>query len=729
MNIIVHEESKQFHLCNDYISYVMYVQPNGELGQLYFGKKIHDREDFSHLVNCCLMAVTPYYDESTFFSLEKNRQEYPSFGTGDFGTPAFKIIDQNGSGVSCFKYVTYSISSVKKKLPGLPATYADEGEALSLEIELKDDVNDMQLFLTYSIFKDYPVITRSARFVNGGAEEAVLDKALSLCLDLPDSDYEWIQFSGAWARERNVITKKLDKGITAVESRRGHSGANENPFVIIKRPNTDETNGEAMGFSLLYSGNFIMQAESDADGKLRILSGIHPDTFSWILKSGESFVTPESVITWSDKGLNGLSQTIHSLYNNHLVRGKWKNSERPILLNNWEATYMDFTEESILKIASKAKEAGAELFVLDDGWFGKRNDDNSSLGDWFVNTDKLKQGLKGVSASAHKRGLKFGLWFEPEMVNEDSDLYRAHPDWALADPDRKPMLARNQLVLDMSRQDVVDYLFDAMCAVLDHAKIEYVKWDFNRSISNCYSHALSADRQGEVAHRFMLGTYQLLDRLLKRYPDLMIEGCSGGGGRFDAGMLYYCPQIWCSDDSDAVERLEIQRGTSYGYPASTMGAHVSASPNHQTGRMTPLSTRSIIAQSGTFGYELNPEKLTDAEKEEIKKQISDYHRFELLIAEGSYYRLTELDENKDFEAWMFVSPDQKEALVNLVMTHVRANGPFPHIRLQGLNPQYHYRVEGENIAHSGLALVNGGFAFPQMHRDYPAAQLHLVAIE
>ena len=694
MNIIVHEESKQFHLCNDYISYVMYVQPNGELGQLYFGKKIHDREDFSHLVNCCLMAVTPYYDESTFFSLEKNRQEYPSFGTGDFGTPAFKIIDQNGSGVSCFKYVTYSIGSVKKKLPGLPATYADEGEALSLEIELKDDVNDMQLFLTYSIFKDYPVITRSARFVNGGAEEAVLDKALSLCLDLPDSDYEWIQFSGAWARERNVITKKLDKGITAVESRRGHSGANENPFVIIKRPNTDETNGEAMGFSLLYSGNFIMQAESDADGKLRILSGIHPDTFSWILKSGESFVTPESVITWSDKGLNGLSQTIHSLYNNHLVRGKWKNSERPILLNNWEATYMDFTEESILKIASKAKEAGAELFVLDDGWFGARDDDSKGLGDWVENPEKLPEGIKGLAEKVEAMGLKFGFWIEPEMVNPDSDLYRTHPDWAFSIPGRNRTLSRHQMVLDYSREEVVNHIHDMLYRILKDSKVSYIKWDMNRSITECFSRELSGREQGMVYHKYILGVYSLYERLMSEFPDILFESCASGGGRFDAGMLYYAPQAWCSDNTDGEDRIFIQYGTSYGYPISSMGAHVSAVPNQQTGRTVPITMRGDVAMFGAFGYELDLNHISEEEFKIVQSQIRFVKEHRKLLQYGTLYRLRSPFE-ADQAAWMVVSQDKKEAILAVYTMRAVINKLPGYLKLQGLDPDAEYNCNGK----------------------------------
>ncbi len=694
MNIIVHEESKQFHLYNDYISYIMYVQPNGELGQLYFGKKIHDRDNFNHLVNYFLMPVTPYYDEKTFFSLEKNRQEYPSFGTGDFGTSAFKIVDKDGSGVSCFKYKAHSITPSKKKLPGLPATYADEGEALSLEIELTDEISKVSLFLTYSVFKDYPVITRSARFVNTGTEDIVLDKALSLCLDLPDSNYEWLQFSGAWARERHIVTKRLDDGITAVGSRRGHSGANENPFVIIKRPETDENIGEAIGCSLIYSGNFIAQAESDADGKLRLLTGINPDTFSWILKSEECFVTPEAVLAWSDKGLNGLSQAFHALYNNHLVRGKWKNKERPILLNNWEATFMDFTEDSILKIASKAKEAGAELFVLDDGWFGARDDDTRGLGDWIENPAKLPGGIKGLSEKIEAMGLKFGFWIEPEMVNPDSDLYRAHPDWAFSIPGRDKTLSRHQMVLDYSRPEVVDHIHDMLYNVIKDAKVSYIKWDMNRSITECLSRGVTSKEQGMVYHRYILGVYSLYERLISEFPDILFESCASGGGRFDAGMLYYAPQAWCSDNTDGEDRIFIQYGTSYGYPVSSMGAHVSAVPNQQTGRTVPISMRGNVAMFGAFGYELDLNHISDEEFETVKRQIEFVKEHRKLLQYGTFYRLRSPFDAAQ-AAWMVVSQDKKEALLAVYTMRAVVNRMPGYLKLRGLDPDFKYECNGK----------------------------------
>ena len=446
--------------------------------------------------------------------------------------------------------------------------------------------------------------------------------------------------------------------------------------------------------------------------------------FAWTLAPGEAFDTPEAILSYSEEGLNGLSRRFHDVIRQQVIAPRWRHGRRPVLINSWEGCYFDFDAEKILGFARSAREMGIEMLVLDDGWFGRRNDDTSSLGDWKVNEQKLGCTMGELSEKIHGLGMQFGLWFEPEMVNEDSELFRAHPDWTLCDPDRKPMVARNQLVLDMSRQDVVDHVFQAMCAVLDSAKIEYVKWDFNRSVANCYSRALPPERQGEVGHRFLLGTYQLLERLLARYPGLMIEGCSGGGGRFDAGMLFYCPQIWCSDDTDAIERLEIQRGTSYGYPVSTMGAHVSASPNHQTGRVTPLRTRGIVAQSGTFGYELNPERMTAEEKEEIRAQVEAYQRYAGLIMDGDYYRLNELEDGKDYSAWMFAAKDGSEALVNLVFTHTRANSAFPHVRLRGLIPEAEYRLEGEKRVFSGAALMYAGYSFPQAWGDYDACQLH-----
>ena len=705
MNIICHKESKQFHLYNDYISYVIYVQPNGEIGQLYFGKRIHDREDLRYLVNYDLMPLTAYYDSEKLFSLELNRQEYPSFGTGDFGTPAFRVIDENGSGISGFSYLSHKVYSNKKPLPGLPATYADEGETQSLELELVDDLNGMHLFLTYSIFRDYPVITRNAVFVNESSKDIVLDRALSMCLDLPDSNYEWIQFSGAWARERHYTAKKLDNGITAIESKRGHSSPNENPFVIIKRPDCSETQGEAMAFSLVYSGNFLAQAESDANGKLRFLMGIHPDMFSWILKGNESFTTPEVVIAWTESGLNNLSQTFHSLYNNHLVRGRWKNEARPILLNNWEATYMDFTEDSILKIAAKAKEAGVELFVLDDGWFGQRNDDKRGLGDWFENRSKLPDGIKGLAEKIEGLGLKFGFWIEPEMVNPDSDLYREHPDWVFSIPDRHKTLCRNQMVLDYSRKEVVDHIHDMLYRILKDAPISYIKWDMNRSITECFCRELSAKEQGMVYHKYILGVYSLYERLINEFPDILFESCSSGGGRFDPGMLYYAPQAWCSDNTDAEDRVFIQYGSTYGYPISSIGAHVSAVPNHQTGRTVPIAMRGNVAMFGAFGYELDLNRISDDEFDIVKEQIKFMKEHRKLTQFGTFYRLrSPYDSNQ--AAWMVVSEDKKEAIVAVYTMRSEVNKIPGLLKLQGLDKDFQYEANGRT--YYGDELMNVG---------------------
>ncbi|MBR6403401.1 MAG: alpha-galactosidase [Eubacterium sp.] len=705
MDIIWHEKTKQFHLCNDTISYVMYVQPNGELGHLYFGKCIHDREDFGYLVNRVPLPVTAYYDTKDYFSIELNGQEYPSFGAGDFGSPAFKIIDQTGSGISNFTYLTHEITSAKKQIPGLPATYAAEDEAMTLEVELVDEFTGMHLFLSYSIFRDFPVITRSARFENRGKNELILDRALSLCLDLTDADYEWLQFSGAWARERHIKKRKLCEGITAIESRRGHSGANQNPFVILKRPDTTEEKGEALGFSFVYSGNFFAEAQGDANQKLRFIMGIHPDNFSWIIKSGEKFSTPEVVMARTENGLNDLSHTFHSLYNNHLVRGKWKNKERPILLNNWEATYMDFDEDKILQIASKAKEAGVELFVLDDGWFGTRNDDTRGLGDWFENREKLPDGIKGLAEKITAMGMKFGFWIEPEMVNPDSELYRIHPDWTLSVPGRKSTLCRNQMVLDYSRQEVVDHIHDMIYKILNDAPVSYIKWDMNRSITECFSNSLTDKEQGMVYHKYILGVYQLYERLINEFPDILFESCASGGGRFDAGMFYFAPQAWCSDDTDAEERVFVQYGTSYGYPISFIGAHVSAVPNHQTRRTVPMAMRGNVAMFGAFGYELDLNRISEAEFEMVKDQIVFVKEHRKLLQYGVFYRLSSPFES-DQASWMVVSDDKKKALLAVYSMRANVNRLRGPLKLSGLDSEKMYKVGDRN--YYGDELMNVG---------------------
>ena len=728
MSIQFHEETGIFSLTTENTLYQIRADASGVLLLLYYGKKTDT--DMSYLIRYTDRGFSGNPHElagNRGFSLDTLPQEYAGSGVGDYRLPAVQVISPNGSRSVDLRYAGHEITAGRKPLPGLPFV-RESRETETLTITLRDRVIGLEVQLKYHVFPGQDVIVRSARLVNAGDEPLLLEKAASACVDFPYGRFDVIHFHGRHCMERIPERLPLPRGMVSFGSRRGMSSHHSNPFVILCGRGATEDFGDCYGCMLMYSGGHLEEMEVDQAGSTRLVSGIQPDGFSWTLNAGEAFQTPEVLLSYSAEGLNGLSRQYHDIIRQQVIAPRWQQGARPVLINSWEAAYFDFDAEKILRFARTAKELGIEMLVLDDGWFGKRDNDNSGLGDWKVNERKLGCSMKELSDQIHALGLQFGLWFEPEMVNEDSDLYRAHPDWALTDPDRSPTLGRNQLVLDMSRQEVVDYLFDAMCAVLDSARIEYVKWDFNRSICNCYSHALPASRQGEAAHRFMLGTYQLLDRLLTRYPDLLIEGCSGGGGRFDAGMLYYCPQIWCSDDTDAIERLEIQRGTSYGYPVSTMGAHVSASPNHQTGRLTPLRTRGIVAQSGTFGYELNPEGQSESEREEIRQQIADYHRCADLIAQGNYYRLNELDDGGDFVAWMFAARDGREALVNLVISHVRANGPFPFVKLRGLKPDARYRLEGGEQVFSGAALMNGGFSFPLTRGDYPAHQLHFTEI-
>ena len=709
MSIIFHESTSVFHLYNEEISYIMMVLKNGHMGQLYFGKRIHDKEDFTYLLeNYCRAMGSHVFEGEKNLSLEHTKQEYGVYGNTDYRQPAVEVLQNNGSRISDFKYQGFSVVSGKPKLSGLPATYTEEdGEAETLFLTLKDPVTGVLLKLSYTIFAKGGVIARNAYFENEGEESLHLTTAMSLCMDLPDYDYEWIQFSGAWSRERHEKVRKLEQGIQSVGSRRGHSSHEHNPFVILKRPAADEFQGEAIGFSLVYSGNFLAQAEVDTHGSTRMLMGIHPDGFDWKLEKGESFQTPEAVMVYTDKGLNHLSQTFHKLYQRRLARGYWRDKARPILINNWEATYFDFTEERIVEIAEKAKECGVELFVLDDGWFGQRSSDKAGLGDWVANRERLPQGIEGLAERISSLGMKFGLWFEPEMVNKDSDLYRAHPDWILQAPGRTNSHGRFQHVLDFSRKEVVDAIYEMMSKILGNAKISYVKWDMNRSITECFSAALPADRQGEVFHRYILGVYDLYERLTSRFPEILFESCASGGARFDPGILYYAPQGWTSDDTDAVERLKIQYGTSYCYPISSMGSHVSVSPNHQLNRETPLYTRANVAYFGTFGYELDLNKLTEEEQEEVKKQIAFMKEYRELFQFGTFYRLSSPFEN-NVTAWMSVSEDKKTAIVGWYRVLNPVNGSYTRLKLCGLLEDAEYTVEGQKGTFFGDELMNLG---------------------
>ena len=711
MPILFNEQTKEFHLFNEQISYIMNIMQNNQLGQLYYGKKIRHNDSFSHLLEQRPrpLAACPFEGDLTF-SLEHIKQEYPSYGTGDFKYPAYEILQQNGSDITNFEYVSHRVYEGKPTLSDkLPATYVESNEeATTLEVMLKDSLINTELVLTYTIYEARSVLTRHARFKHLGEEKITLTSAMSASVDFPDSNYEMIELTGAWSRERTIKNRKLEHGIQAVYSMRGASSSTYNPFLALKRPNTDEFSGEVYGFSFVYSGNFLAQAEVDTYGTTRVTMGLHPNRFNWVLNQGEEFQTPEVVMVYSENGLNGMSQTYHELYRTRLARGYWRDRVRPILVNNWEATYFDFTEDKIVSIAKDAKNLGIELFVLDDGWFGNRENDLVGLGDWYVkNYEKLPNGISGLANKVTELGIKFGLWFEPEMVNKDSDLYRAHPEWVLATPNRRTSHGRNQYVLDFSNKEVVDYIYGLMEKVLDDAPISYIKWDMNRYITECFSSIASAEDQGKVFHKYILGVYDLYDRLTSKFPEVLFESCSSGGARFDPGMLYYAPQTWTSDDTDAVERLKIQYGTSMVYPISSMGSHVSAIPNHQLFRETPLNTRANVAYFGTFGYELDLTKLTEDEKAQVKEQVAFFKEHRDMIFNGTFYRLVSPFENNE-TCWMMVSPDQKTALVGYYRPLNEVNVGYRRVRLQGLNENFKYHVSINETSSYGDELMNVG---------------------
>ena len=695
MAIIFHKQSKCFHLYNDEVSYIMRIMENGQLENLYYGKKIHDKEDFAYFHDEAMRSqMSVCIPEPGLLSMQYTRQEYPSYGTGDYRSPAVTIAQENGSRIIDFKYAGHEIYSGKKEILPLPATYVEEKEeAETLEVTLHDNVMDTDLILSYTIYEAYPVITRNTKFVHKGKEKIVLERAMSASVEFLDMDYEMVQLSGGWSRERYVKNRKLEMGIQSIQSLNGTCcGAEHNPFLALKRPHTTESQGEVYGFSLVYSGNYLGQVEVSTFDMTRVMMGINPEDFSWELKSGESFQTPEVVMVYSDKGLNKMSQTYHRLYRKRLMHGEWRDKARPILLNNWEATYFEFNEEKILTIAKKAKEAGVELFVLDDGWFGARNDDYRGLGDWYVNLEKLPDGISGLSKKVEELGLKFGLWVELEMVNKDSDLYRAHPDWIISAPNRFESHARHQNVLDFSRKEVVDYIYEMIAKVIRESSISYIKWDMNRYMSEPYSKGSAPCEQGKVMHKYILGVYDLYTRLTTEFPHILFESCASGGARFDPAMLYFAPQTWCSDDTDASERTKIQYGTSYVYPIVSMGSHVSAVPNHQMHRITPIETRANVAYFGTFGYELDLNLLSDAEIETVKKQIAfmKEHR-ELIQMDGDFYRLLSPFEGNE-TAWMVVSSDKTQAVAAFYQRLNKVNASWLRLKLDGLDANTKYEV-------------------------------------
>lgn len=695
MPIIYNEKTREFHLYNQEISYIIKILDNDQPGQLYYGKRLTHREDFSHLFEYAMRDMSPYaFEGNSTFSLENIKQEYPTFGCGDMRFPAYEIERENGSHVVEFVYKEHKIYNGKPKLEGLPATYVEsDDEAQTLELVLEDTSINTRIVLLYTIYEAFPVIARSVRFECDSDEKITLLSAMSACVDLPDKDYEMIDLAGVWARERHVRRHKLDYGIQSIYSMRGCSSYQFNPFLALARENADEFQGQVYGFSLVYSGNFLAQTEVDNYDTARVLMGIHPNGFKWTLGKGESFQTPEMVMVYSEAGLNGMSQTFHKLYRTRLARGTWRDKVRPILINSWEAFYFDFDAPKLLGLADAATDLGMELFVLDDGWFGKRDDSTSSLGDWYPNEEKLKGTLKELAEKINAKGLKFGLWIEPEMTNKDSELYRAHPDGLLAEQGKRICHSRTQYVLDFSKKEVREYIGDMLENLLAEVPVSYIKWDMNRTFSEVFSNGNDREYQGKVCHKYILGVYELYERLTSRFPHVLFESCASGGARFDPGMLYYAPQGWTSADTDAIERLKIQYGTSMVYPVSCMGSHVSASPNHQTNRVTPIETRADVAYFGTFGYELDLLKLGEEDKAEIRRQIAFMKEKRDLIQKGTFYRLKSPFEGNE-TAWMIVSEDQKKALVGYYRVMQPVNVGFKRLKLKGLKEDTCYKVSG-----------------------------------
>lgn len=720
MPIVYHEDEKVFHLQANQTSYIFQVTEFGHLAHLYWGRKISADGSASVLLQRTFRTFTPIYGRAGLdYSLDTLPQELPAYGNSDLRFPAYRVEQEDGSTVTDLVYKSFRIFAGKPALEGLPAVYVErEDEAHTLEIELVDPSIGLTAVLTYTVYESFDAMTRSLRFVNGGEGDLKLVRAMSMCIDFQDDDFDMIHLSGSWARERDVERRPLFPGIQAVESRRGASSHQHNPFLALARKETTENQGDVYGISFVYSGNFLAQVEVDQFRTARVAVGIHPFDFAWRLVPGESFQTPEAVLVYSAAGLGAMSRTFHKLYRTRLARGAYRDKVRPILVNNWEATYFDFDADKIEAIARAGSELGIELFVLDDGWFGRRNDDTTSLGDWFVDRSKLPGGLEDVAQRVNRLGMKFGLWFEPEMVSPDSDLYRAHPDWCLHVPNRHRSEARQQLILDFSREDVCDAMIERIGNILDSAPIGYVKWDMNRHMTEIGSAALPAERQRETAHRYMLGLYRVMEYLTSRFPDVLFESCSGGGGRFDPGILYYMPQTWTSDNTDAVSRLRIQYGTSLAYPISAMGAHVSAVPNHQTHRITPLRTRGDAAMSGNLGYELDLTKLSEEEKQEVRLQVETYKANRELIQFGEFYRLLSPFEHNG-TAWMFVSEDRAEALVFYFRVLAQANAPFAkRLRLDGLDPARTYRLQGDGLRVCGDQLMYAGIPVPELHGDF-----------
>ena len=713
MSIHYNEEKKIFKLDAGNTSYVFQIFTDGMPAHLYYGAYIPDDNltDFARRSVYASFSPQPDDVEPYTFSPDTCPMELGCNGGADLRIASVQIRNAWGNAVTVGRYVSHRIYKGKPGIPGLPALFANkEDDCETLDLLLRDGTTGAEFTLRYTVFNDHPAITRSMIIKNASDQPMEIERAMSFCMDMNGCDYDLITLYGRHMQEREFMRRPLGHGTQGISSRRGSSGAAQNPFFALISKGGDEDHGDAYGFNLVYSSNHKSEIEVDYNNTSRVIMGINYDDFGWTLAPGEEFYTPEAVLVYSNEGLGGMSRAFHRLYNNHLVRGDWVRKQRPLLVNNWEGTGMDFDGDKLFAIAKWAKETGIEMFVMDDGWFGKRDDDTSSLGDWHVNTAKLKGEISTLISRIKGLGLKFGIWYEPEMISPDSDLFRAHPDWAIGVPDRKRSVGRQQYVLDMTRADVRDYLFNIMAEVLENNDIDYLKWDFNRNISEAGSALLPPERQKEFYHRYILGTYELLDRTLKAYPHLLLESCSGGGGRYDPGMMYYSPQIWCSDNTDALSRVDIQFGSSLCYPASVQGAHVSASPR------ASYETKRNVAMWGSFGYELDPEKISEKARAEIRAQIADFHKYYDLIHYGDLYRLVSPWEDPYNCAWMFVNENKTQALATYLIKFKKERRNL-FLKLKGLDPKKYYRLEETGEVYSGALLMNAGLSLFSMPNE------------
>ena len=730
MGIHFDQDRKRFTIDTQHSTYQFMVDGYGYLLHLYYGGRINGSAEYLLQYRDRGFSGSPCdVGNDRTYSMDVLPREMPVWGNGDFRSPSLVVETEDGARGAVFMYVSHEIRDGKYSLPGLPAVYADdarEGEVQTLEILLKDPVLDLEMRMLYGVLPELDVITRAITLTNAGSGKVYLEKALSASIDFITGDYDLITFHGRHMMERNVLRTHIDEIGQIIGSRRGTSSHQYNPFLIVAEQNAGERTGGCYAMELVYSGGFQAEAERDQFGTTRVQMGIQEAGFHYPVAPGETFVTPEVALAYSGEGTDGLSGKLHDLIRDHICRDPYKGQPKPVVVNSWEGAYMDIDHDYLVQLAKDARDLGIDMLVVDDGWFGERNDDNSSLGDWVANEGKLGCSLSQLIEDVNAEGVRFGIWMEPEMVSENSDLYRAHPDWALKLPGRAPVRGRNQLVLDLARRQVRKHVFESICHVLDSGNIEYLKWDYNRSIYEAYS--ATADHQGRVLHDYVLGLYEILEQLRRKYPKLLIEGCSGGGGRFDLGMLYYTPQIWTSDNTDPIDRLWIQYGTSFGYPPAVMAAHVSKSPNEHTGRVTPMETRGVTAMYGAFGFEMDLARMPEEEKEAAKNQVRYYKQFEQLIREGDHYRLNDPDL-EPFCGWAFVSKDQREALVHVIVTQMRGNEPVNYMKVKGLKKGAFYEDTDTGMLYDADLMMSAGLPLPLKAGEYPAYQFHFMMQE